>query len=157
MIVEWQQPLRRPGQVMAKCVRHFVADVQGIKLMGLARPQSVASVRLSDSTYWAATTVTLNFRLLSQMPGLSRNDTHSQYPKCSGDGVAQSERSLNRSRPQILTMLCLKTKIKYELLSHAQLAFVEGFGADRAYRWVVIWHMFQIGTLDLWNDRYKYI
>jgi hypothetical protein len=38
LIIERQQPLRRPGDVMEECARHFVVDVQGIKMMGLALP-----------------------------------------------------------------------------------------------------------------------
>jgi hypothetical protein len=58
LIIEWQQPLRRPGQIMGEYARYFVVDVQGIELMNLSRLQSVASVRLGDFTSPAATAVT---------------------------------------------------------------------------------------------------
>jgi hypothetical protein len=96
LIIEWQQPLRRPGQVIDECMRHFVVDVQGIKLMGLSRLQSVASV-LGDSTFPAATTVTLNSHLLFQSPELKHDHIYPQHPKFPGEEIIQSERRLKGS------------------------------------------------------------
>ena len=57
----------------------------------------------------------------------------------------------------MLIMLCLKIKIRYELLLNVQLISIEGFDDEHAYRWVAIWHKFHVETLSSWNDYYKYI
>lgn len=119
---------------MAKCMRHSVVDVQGMKLMGIASLRSIASVCLGDSTSPVATTLTLNSHLLFQSPELSHDYIYPQHPEFSREEINTIGTEIERSRLQTLIMMCLKAKKRHELSLHAQLISIEVLNDERAYR-----------------------